>query len=111
MNILGISCFYHDSAAALLQDGMLVAAAEEERFSRIKHDFGVYYELPFLKFERILTTCLQTFPRSYAVFRESMITWLTEKLWVKNLISDRVGIPVARVLAVDHHVSHAASAF
>jgi len=134
MNILGISCFYHDSAAALLVDGRLVAAAEEERFSRIKHDFGfpeqaiafcleqaglrpeqldyvVYYEKPFLKFERILTTSLQTFPRSYPVFRESMITWLTEKLWVKNIISDRVGVPAARVLAVDHHASHAASAF
>src|SRR5438552_12916564 len=134
MNILGISCFYHDSAAALLSDGKLIAAAEEERFSRIKHDFGfpeqsiafcieqgglrpeqldhvVYYEKPFLKFERILTTALQTFPRSYGVFRESMITWLTEKLWVKNLISDRVGVPPGRVLAVDHHASHAASAF
>src|SRR6266581_7799337 len=134
MNILGISCFYHDSAAALLQDGLLVAAAEEERFSRIKHDFGfprqsidfcleqgkiraqdldfvVYYELPFLKFERILTTCLQTFPRSYAVFRESMITWLTEKLWVKNLITDRLQIRPERVLMIEHHASHAASAF
>ena len=113
MNILGISCFYHDSAAALLHDGVLVAAAEEERFSRITHDFGfpeeaiafcleqggieaedldyvVYYEKPFVKFERILTTSLQTFPKSYGVFRESMITWLTEKLWVKNLISDKV---------------------
>jgi len=134
MIILGTSCFYHDSAAALLVDGMLVAAAEEERFSRIKHDFGfpeqaiafclaqagvkpeqldyvVYYEKPFVKFERILTTSLQTFPRSYRVFRESMITWLTEKLWVKSLISDRVGVPMDRVLAIDHHASHAASAF
>jgi carbamoyltransferase len=134
VNILGISCFYHDSAAALLKDGVLVAAAEEERFSRIKHDFGfpglaidfclehggvrpgdldhvVYYEKPFLKFERILSTSLSTFPRSYEVFRESMITWLTEKLWVKNLISDRLGVPPERVLAVDHHASHAASAF
>ncbi|OGF14484.1 MAG: hypothetical protein A2W00_04745 [Candidatus Eisenbacteria bacterium RBG_16_71_46] len=134
MIILGMSCFYHDSAAALLVDGMLVAAAEEERFSRIKHDFGfpeqaiafclaqagvkpeqldyvVYYEKPFVKFERILTTSLQTFPRSYRVFRESMITWLTEKLWVKSLISDRVGVPMDRVLAIDHHASHAASAF
>ncbi len=134
MNILGVSCFYHDSAAALLKDGALVAAAEEERFSRIKHDFGypelaidfclkeagltpqdldhvVYYEKPFLKFERILTTALQTFPASYAVFRESMITWLTEKLWVRNLFSDKLGIPAAKVLAIDHHASHAASAF
>ncbi|MBI5708800.1 MAG: carbamoyltransferase [Candidatus Eisenbacteria bacterium] len=134
MNILGISCFYHDSAAALVRDGMLVAAAEEERFTRIKHDYGfpdqaiafclaqaglqagdldyvVYYEKPFLKFERILTTCLQTFPRSYEVFRESMITWLGEKLWVRNIIADRVEVPADRVIAVDHHASHAASAF
>ena len=90
MNILGISCYYHDSAAALLQDGMLVAAAEEERFSRKKHDssfpiyaidfclrqaeitgqdldYVVFYEKPLLKFERILLTTLQTFPKSYAV--------------------------------------------
>ena len=134
MKILGISCFYHDAAAALLVDGALVAAAEEERFSRIKHDFGfpsgavafcleqaglraedldyvVYYEKPFLKFERILTSALQTFPRSYRVFRESMITWLTEKLWVRSLISDRVGVAIDRVLSVEHHASHAASAF
>jgi carbamoyltransferase len=134
VKILGISCFYHDAAAALLVDGALVAAAEEERFSRIKHDFGfpsgavafcleqaglraedldyvVYYEKPFLKFERILTSALQTFPRSYRVFRESMITWLTEKLWVRSLISDRVGVAIDRVLSVEHHASHAASAF
>ncbi|MBI1798850.1 MAG: hypothetical protein HYR73_04100 [Candidatus Eisenbacteria bacterium] len=134
MNVLGISCFYHDSAAALVRDGVLIAAAEEERFSRIKHDFGypeqaiafclaeagltaqdldhvVYYEKPFLKFERILTSCLQTFPRSYEVFREGMIAWLTDKLWVQNLISDRLGVPAKRVIAIDHHAAHAASAF
>ncbi len=134
MNILGISCFYHDSAAALIRDGALIAAAEEERFSRIKHDFGfpklaiafcleqagltvgdldhvVYYEKPFLKFERILSSAVQTFPRSYEVFREGMIAWLSEKLWVQNLIADRLEVPAAKVLAVDHHASHAASAF
>jgi carbamoyltransferase len=134
VNVLGISCFYHDSAAALVRDGVLIAAAEEERFSRIKHDFGypeqaiafclaqggigardldhvVYYEKPFLKFERILTSSLQTFPRSYEVFREGMIAWLAEKLWVQNLISDRLDVPAKRVLAIDHHASHAASAF
>ena len=112
MNILGISAFYHDSAAALVRDGVLIAAAEEERFSRIKHDFGypehaiafcleqagitaedldyvVYYEKPFLKFERIVTSCVQTFPKSYEVFRESMVAWLSDKLWVQNLITDR----------------------
>ena len=99
MNILGISCFYHDSAAALVRDGVLIAAAEEERFSRIKHDNGfpsdaiafcleqagltapdldyvVYYEKPFLKFERILSSSLQTFPRSYEVFRDRKSTRL-----------------------------------
>ena len=134
MNILGISCFYHDSAAALVRDGMLIAAAEEERFSRIKHDHGfpslaiafcleqagltpedldyvVYYEKPFLKFERILTSSLSTFPKSYEVFREGMVAWLSEKLWVQNLITDRVGVHPKKVLAIDHHASHAASAF
>jgi carbamoyltransferase len=134
MNVLGISCFYHDSAAALVRDGALIAAAEEERFSRIKHDFGfpeqaiafclaeagltmaevdyvVYYEKPFLKFERIVQTCVQTFPRSYRVFRESMVSWLGDKLWVQNLITDRLEVPARRVLAIDHHASHAASAF
>jgi carbamoyltransferase len=134
MNILGLSCFYHDSAAALTCDGMLVAAAEEERFTRLKNDFGypqlaiafcleqagltakdldyvVYYEKPFIKFERILMSCLQTFPRSYEVFRESMVAWLGEKLWTESLISDRLDVPADRVLSIDHHASHAASAF
>jgi carbamoyltransferase len=134
VNILGISCFYHDSAAALVRDGVLLSAAEEERFSRIKHDFAfpqlaidfclshagikaqdldyvVYYEKPFVKFERILQSSLQTFPKSYTLFRESMITWLTEKLWVRNLITDKLEVPYDRVLAIDHHASHAASAF
>jgi carbamoyltransferase len=134
MNILGVSCFYHDSAAALVRDGVLVAAAEEERFSRIKHDhafpthaiafcleqagltaddldYVVYYEKPFLKFERILSSSLSTFPRSYEVFREGMVAWLSEKLWVQNLITDKVGVPPKKVLAIDHHASHAASAF
>jgi len=134
VKILGISCFYHDAAAALLVDGALVAAAEEERFSRIKHDFGfpsgavafcleqaglraedldyvVYYEKPFLKFERIVTSCVQTFPKSYEVFRESMVAWLSDKLWVQNLITDRLDIEPKKVLTIDHHASHAASAF
>jgi carbamoyltransferase len=134
VNILGLSFFYHDSAAAIVRDGALVAAAEEERFSRIKHDFGypekaiafcleqagitaqdldwvVYYEKPFLKFERILTTCVQTFPKSYEVFRESMITWLADKLWVRSMIADKLDIPGKKVIAIDHHAAHAASAF
>jgi carbamoyltransferase len=133
MYILGVSCFYHDSAAALLQDGVLIAAAEEERFSRKKHDFGfpkhaidfclrqagitardleyvVFYEKPFVKFERILMTALGTFPRSWHTFRESMITWFKDKLWIKNLLRDKLNIAPEKILFADHHVSHAASA-
>jgi len=133
MYILGISCYYHDAAAALLQDGILVAAAEEERFTRKKHDYGfpsraidfclrqagitphdldyvVFYEKPLLKFERILLTTLQTFPQSWAVFRESMITWFNEKLWIKGNILTKLDIPNEKLLFVEHHLSHAASA-
>jgi len=132
--VLGLSFFYHDSAAAILRDGVLLAAAAEERFSRRKHDRGfpglavefclrtagiriedveavVFYEKPFLKFERILLTALQTFPRSWKVFRESMLTWLTDKLWVKGLIQERLRVPKKKILFADHHMSHAASAF
>jgi carbamoyltransferase len=134
MNILGISCFYHDSAAALLQDGILVAAAEEERFSRIKHDYGfpahainfclrqggigrndldyvVFYEKPFVKFERILLTLLGTFPRSWRTFGEAMTTWLDQKLWIKNLLMHELDMPAGKILFTEHHMAHAASAF
>lgn len=134
MNILGISCYYHDAAAALLQDGKLVAAAEEERFTRKKHDFGfpenaihfccrfagipfseldyvVFYEKPFLKFERILMTSFQTFPKSWKVFREAMITWLMDKLWIKSLIKEKLGIDPRKIFFCEHHLAHAASAF
>ncbi|MFH1996049.1 MAG: carbamoyltransferase [Candidatus Omnitrophota bacterium] len=134
MNILGISCFYHDSAAALIRDGRLIAAAEEERFSRKKHDSEfperavqfcldtagisinevdhvVFYEKPFLKFERILMSSLATYPLSYKVFRESMITWLLDKLWVKTIIRDKLGIETEKIFFAEHHLSHAASSF
>ena len=134
MYILGISCFYHDSAAALLHDGMLVAAAEEERFSRLKHDSGfpaqavqfclttagitaddldyvVFYEKPMLKFERIIKTQLSTFPRSWRAFGEAMLAWAGDKLWVKSHIQEGVGVAADKILFVDHHLSHAASAF
>jgi carbamoyltransferase len=134
MNILGISCYYHDAAAAILRDGQLIAAAEEERFTRVKHDFSfpesaiqfcletanlqggdvdyvAFFEKPFRKFDRILMTVLQTYPRSYKVFRESMITWMIDKLWVGAKISTQLGIPKDRVLFCEHHLSHAASAF
>ncbi|MBI3088397.1 MAG: carbamoyltransferase [Candidatus Omnitrophica bacterium] len=134
MRILGISCFYHDAAAALIEDGRLIAAAEEERFSRKKHDadfpklairfcletgalsapdldYVVFYEKPFLKFERILLSSLQTFPWSCGTFRQAMTTWLLDKLWVKTLIHEQLGIPEDRILFSEHHLSHAASAF
>ncbi|MBI3319163.1 MAG: hypothetical protein HYZ89_01045, partial [Candidatus Omnitrophica bacterium] len=101
MHILGISCFYHDAAAVILRDGMLVAAAEEERFSRKKHDHGyptqairfclreagissedldyvAFYEKPFVKFERIIKTTLQTVPRSLRAFQSAMKAWLLD---------------------------------
>ena len=134
MHVLGISCFYHDAAAALLRDGHIVAAAEEERFTRKKHDYAfpeqairfcmeagglepgdldyvVFYEKPFLKFDRILRSVLQTFPRSLALFRESMPAWLGEKLWVKERIRKHLQVPNDRILFSEHHLSHAASAF
>lgn len=134
MNILGISCYFHDAAAALLRDGWLVAAAEEERFTRKKHDYEfpqhaidfclkagelragdldyvVFFEKPFIKFERLLLSSMQTFPRSHGVFREAMISWLGDKLWIKNLIQKRLGVPSSKVLFSEHHLSHAASAF
>jgi carbamoyltransferase len=134
MNILGISCFYHDAAAALLVDGHLVAASEEERFSRKKHDSGfpklaiqfcldhagitvadldyvVFYEKPFVKFERILMTALQSVPKSWKVFGDAMTTWMLDKLWVKNYFRTELGIPNDKILFSEHHLSHAASTF
>ncbi|MBZ5571440.1 MAG: carbamoyltransferase [Acidobacteriia bacterium] len=135
MYILGISCYYHDAAAVLLRDGQVVAAAEEERFSRIKHDFGfpklaikyclelagiqgtdldyvVYFEKPFRKLDRILMMSFQTYPQSWKVFRESMMTWTMDKMWVASTIQSELGdIPKNRILFSEHHLSHAASAY
>lgn len=134
MYILGISCYYHDAAASLLHDGQLVAAAEEERFSRKKHDYDfpknairfclesagikgtdldyvVFFEKPFRKLDRILATVLQTYPQSWKVFRESMITWIIDKLWVASTLEQELGIRKDKVLFSEHHLSHAASAF
>ncbi|MFN0073951.1 MAG: carbamoyltransferase [Chloroflexota bacterium] len=134
MFILGISCFYHDSAAAILKDGVLLAAAEEERFSRRKHDnsfpehavrfcletagigpedldYVVFYEKSLPKFERIMTTLVSTFPKSMTAFREAMITWFSEKLWIKDIIRGKTKVPRDRIIFVEHHLSHAASAF
>ena len=134
MNILGLSFYYHDSSAALVQDGRLVAAAEEERFSRVKHDAGfpalavefclrqgrialadvdfvVFYEKPFVKFERMLLSAMSTFPRSSAVFRESMQRWISDKLWIKSMMQKRLGVAGSKLLFADHHMSHAACSF
>ncbi len=135
MNILGISCFYHDSAAALIADGKIIAAAEEERFSRIKHDndfpksaiefclqtagietneldYLVFYEKPLVKFERILVSSISTFPQSLLFFRNSMHEWLTKKLWIKSINSTELKLDNPnKILFIDHHLSHAASCF
>ena len=133
MYILGISCYYHDAAACILKDGELVAGALEERFSRKKHDDGfpklaidfclrqagitaheidyaVFYEKPLLKFERILLSALGTYPSSLVMFRESMVTWFNEKLWIKTQLLDKLKIPAEKLLFCEHHMSHAASA-
>lgn len=140
MRILGISAFYHDSAAALLVDGGFVAAAQEERFTRRKHDsafpaaavryclaaggisaedldYVVFYEKPFLKFERLLETYLAFAPRGFQSFRKAIPIWLKEKLFQKSVLRnhlleiDKTVDWEARLLFADHHQSHAASAF
>jgi carbamoyltransferase len=132
--VLGVSCYHHDAAAALLQDGMLIAAAEEERFSRVKHDYRfpkdairfcldqagiegkdldyvVFFEKPFRKFDRILMTVLQTYPKSWKGFQESMISWMIDKLWVGTTLQTELGVGKEKVLFCEHHLSSAASAF
>ena len=139
MRILGISAYYHDSAAALVVDGRVVAAAQEERFSRRKHDARfpvhavrfclahagigpddidsvVFYEKPFLKFERLLETYLAFAPRGYRSFAMAMPLWIREKLFQKDLLArelTKLGFtkPAVRMLFAEHHQSHAASAF
>ncbi|HXK21947.1 MAG TPA: carbamoyltransferase [Myxococcota bacterium] len=133
MHILGISAFYHDSAAALLRDGVLVAGAHEERFTRKRHDpampvqavryclevagigmndvdYVVFYDKPFVKLERILMTYIATFPRSLPSFAKSVPVWLKEKLWIPRAIGHDLGYE-GEVLFAEHHQSHAASAF
>ncbi len=140
MKILGISAFYHDSAAALVVDGEIVAAAQEERFSRKKHDARfpaqavrycleagevnpagldsvVFYDKPFLKFERLLETYLMFAPSGYSSFRMAVPLWIREKLFQKNLLQARLKelAPnvdwAAKLRFTEHHLSHAASAF
>jgi carbamoyltransferase len=133
MKVLGISCFYHDAAAALVVNGTLVAAASEERFTRIKHDpelpknavrfclekagidirqadAVVFYDKPFTKFDRILTGYMATPFRSWHAFVKAMPLWLRRKLWVDNVIAKELGYE-GEVLYLPHHLSHAAGAY
>lgn len=139
MRVLGISAFYHDSAAVLLDNGHIVAAAQEERFSRIRHDAAfprravgyclqeagvgleqvdavAFYDKPLLKFERLLETYVAVAPRGFRSFQAAMPVWLKEKLLQKNLLRDALRefdplFDPARLLFSEHHFSHAASAF
>jgi carbamoyltransferase len=133
LNILGISCWYHDSAAALVQDGRIAAAAQEERFTRRKHDPSfpteaiayclreagltvgdldavAFYDKPFLTFERLLETYVSFAPIGLRSFLESMPLWLKRKLWIPDLIAKELGFE-GQLLFPEHHLSHAASAF
>src|SRR5215831_4695284 len=141
MDILGISAFYHDSAACVVRDGQIVAAAQEERFTRKRQDAGfpgnairyclqeahcaltdltyiVFYDKPFLKFERLLETYLAFAPRGRRSFQMAMPVWLREKLFQKDLLSKELKSLTRssfdwsrRLLFTEHHQSHAASAF
>ena len=139
-SILGISAFYHDSAACLIKDGKIIAAAQEERFTRKKHDpsyphyaiefvldYGnlklnevdkiVFFEKPFLKFERLLETYVAFAPRGFISFAKAMPLWIKEKLFQKNLLfnklknHDKNYKSDQNIFFSDHHLSHAASAF
>ena len=140
MDILGISAFYHDSAACLVRDGELIAAAQEERFTRRKHDprfphnairyclaeggltlddvtYLVFYDKPFLKFERLLETYVSFAPKGYRSFQMAIPLWLREKLFQKRLLGTELRKIQPkldyedRLLFAEHHLSHAASAF
>ncbi len=133
MTVLGLSCWYHDAAAAIVRDGRIVAAAQEERFTRRKHDAefptnavayvlaeaGItageldavaFYDKPLVKFERLLETYLTVAPRGLRSFLQAMPVWIKQKLWAADEIRRRLGYE-GRVLFPEHHESHAASAF
>jgi carbamoyltransferase len=133
MYILGISAFYHDSAACLIKDGKIIAAAQEERFSRKKHDhdfprnaikyclslekikggnvdFVSFYDKPFLKFERLLESYLAYAPFGLGSFIKAMPLWIRQKLWIKDILKKEIGFD-GMVLFPEHHQSHASSAF
>ncbi|HZR59928.1 MAG TPA: carbamoyltransferase [Xanthobacteraceae bacterium] len=140
MRVLGISAFYHDSAAAVVEDGRIIAAAHEERFTRRKHDLSfpknaiaycfeeakvrldeldyvVFYDKPFLKFERLMETYIASAPRGFGSFRMAIPVWLGEKLFQRNLLRRELRKfcksfdDAKRLLFCEHHLSHAASAF
>ena len=135
MNILGISAYYHDSAAALVRDGEIVAAAQEERFTRIKHDFNfpenavefcmqyagidftdleyvVFYDKPLLKFDRLIETYLAFAPKGFHSFSKAMPLWLKQKMHTKRDIKKRLGKQFnGKIIFLEHHESHASSAF
>lgn len=133
MNILGISCYYHDASACLLKDGKVVAAADEERFTRIKHDnnFPInainyclnkggisgedvdyigFYEKPIMKFDRVISQYLETFPRSFKMFIDTMPSFLSEKLRIHSKIRKEVKYE-GEIFFIDHHLAHSSSAF
>ena len=128
MKILGISAHYHDSAAALVADGVPLCAVQEERLSRRKHDASfpaaaidwcleqagidpgdldavVFYERSMLKFERVLTSALRAFPRSWRSFPAAIKNSLGEKVWVRGIISSYLGVPRRKILFTGHHES------
>ena len=134
MHILGISAYYHDSAAALIRDGEIIAAAQEERFTRKKHDHNiptnairycleegkinpkkidnvVFYDKPFLKFERILETYLHYAPFGIQSFIKAIPLWMKKKIWIKSLVQDELDNYTGQILFSEHHMAHAASAF
>ena len=138
-NIIGISCYYHDSAAALIQNGIVLNAIQEERLSRIKHDSSfpihsikeilkinklnlsdidhiVFYEKPFVKFERLMDTYVSFAPRGIKSYLKSMPLWISEKLFQKNMINqlnsiEKIKNIEKKIKFSEHHLSHAASTF
>ena len=139
MKIIGISCFYHDSAACLLNNGEIISAVQEERFTRVKHDSSfptnsikyilnfskisakdvdhiIFYEKPFVKFERLLETTLANIPFGFKIFKRAIPIWLKEKLFQKKLITEELlkidsDFKNNKILFSDHHLSHAASSY
>jgi len=138
LNILGISALYHDSAACLVQDGTVISAAQEERFTRKKNDatfphhaiphhaiqfclkqsnlsvqdldYVAFYDKPFLTFDRLLHSYLHYAPKGFSSFLKSIPQWMKQKLWMRDLISDELGYE-GKIIFPEHHMSHAASTF